>query len=141
MVDIGLDFEMYNGRISGSVDWFQGNRTKLLAEAVVPPHSGFFSQTTNAGDIRNSGVEFSVIGYPFRSPDFTWSIGFNISFLQEKILSLYTNNELLSAYIDLFPTHILQIGQSEGTFWGYKYLGVDPQTGNPQYSDDQQVLG
>jgi TonB-dependent starch-binding outer membrane protein SusC len=141
MVDLGLDFEMYNGRISGSVDWFQGNRTKLLAEAVVPPHSGFYSQTTNAGNIRNTGVEFSVIGYPFRSPDFTWSIGFNISFLQEKILSLYTNNELLSAYIDLFPTHILQIGQSEGTFWGYKYLGVDPQTGNPKYSDDQQVLG
>jgi TonB-linked SusC/RagA family outer membrane protein len=141
MIDLGLDFEMWNGRISGSVDWFQGNRTKLLAQAVLPSTSGFSSFTTNAGNIQNTGVEFSVNAYPFRSPDFTWSIGFNISFIQDKILSLYTNNELLSAYIDLFPTHILQVGQSEGTFWGYKYLGVDPQTGNPNYSPDEQVLG
>jgi TonB-linked SusC/RagA family outer membrane protein len=141
MIDLGLDFEMWNGRLSGSVDWFKGNRTKLLAQAVIPPHSGFYSQQINYGNIQNTGVEFSVIAYPFRSPDFTWSIGFNISFLQDKILSLYTNNELLYAFIDLFPTHILQVGQSEGTFWGYKYLGVDPQTGNPSYSPDQQVLG
>jgi TonB-dependent starch-binding outer membrane protein SusC len=141
MTDIGVDYEFWNGRLSGSVDAFTGNRTKLLTQGVLPATSGFSSQTINYGNIQNRGLEFSVIAYPFRSPDFTWSIGFNLSFLQNKILSLYTNNELLSAYSDLFPTHILQVGQSEGTFWGYKYLGVDPQTGNPNYSDSEQVLG
>jgi TonB-dependent starch-binding outer membrane protein SusC len=141
MFDVGVDYEMWNGRISGSADYFIGNRTKLLAQAVLPSTSGFPSFTTNAGNIQNTGLEFSILAYPFRSPDFTWSIGFNISFLQEKILSLYSDNELLSAYTDLFPTHILKVGQSEGTFWGYKYLGVDPQTGNPSYSPDEQVLG
>jgi TonB-dependent starch-binding outer membrane protein SusC len=141
MTDIGVDYEFWNGRLSGSVDVFTGNRTKLLTQGVLPSTSGFSSQTINYGNIQNRGLEFSVIAYPFRSPDFTWSIGFNLSFLQDKILSLYTNNELLSAYSDLFPTHILQVGQAEGTFWGYKYLGVDPQTGNPNYSPDEQVLG
>ncbi len=141
MTNIGVDYEFWNGRLSGSIDVFKGDRTKLLAQAVLPSTSGFSSFTTNAGDIQNKGIEFSVNAYPVRNPNFTWSIGFNLSFLQDKILSLYTNNELLSAYSDLFPTHILQVGQAEGTFWGYKYLGVDPQTGNPNYSPDQQVLG
>ena len=141
MTNIGVDYEMWNGRVSGSIDVFKGNRTKLLAQAVLPSTSGFSSFTTNAGNIENTGLEFSVIAYPVKTQKFSWSIGFNISFLQDKIISLYTNNELLSAYTDLFPTHILQVGQAEGTFWGYKYLGVDPQTGNPNYSADQQVLG
>ena len=141
MTDIGIDYEMWNGRISGSIDVFKGNRTKLLTQAVLPSTSGFSSFTTNAGNIENKGLEFSLTAYPIKGGKLTWSIGFNISFLQDKIISLYTNNELLSAYTDLFPTHILQVGQAEGTFWGYKYLGVDPQTGNPNYSPDEQVLG
>ena len=141
MFNIGADFEILHGKLSGSVEYFKSDRTKLLAQGVLPSTSGFSSVTTNAGDIENKGIEFSLTAYPVKTPNFSWSIGFNISFLQNKIKSLYSDNELLSAYTDLFPTHILKVGQSEGSFWGYKYLGVDPQTGNPNYSPGEQVLG
>ncbi|MHA4807540.1 SusC/RagA family TonB-linked outer membrane protein [Flavitalea flava] len=151
MFNIGTDFEIAGGKLSGSVEFFKGNRTKLLSQAVLPGTSGFSSITTNFGDIENKGVELSLTAYPVKTKDFTWSMNFNISYLKNTIKSLYTDGELLSAYTDLFPTHILKVGQSEGSFWGIKYQGVDPGTGNPKFEDlnkdgviddkDEQILG
>jgi len=151
MLNIGIDYEILKGRFSGSIEYFKGNRTELLAEAVLPATSGFSSITINSGNIENSGVEFSLSAYAIRNKNFSWTSSFNISYLKDKIKSLYTDNELLSAYSDLFPTHILKVGEAVGSFWGIKYLGVDPQTGDPMYEDlnkdgviddnDQQVLG
>ncbi len=151
MLNVGADFEILGGKLSGSLEAFKGDRTKLLSQAVLPGTSGFSSITTNAGDIENKGIEFSLTAYPVRTAHFSWTTSFNISYLKNTIKSLYSNNELLEAYTDLFPTHILKVGQAEGTFWGIKYQGVDPQTGNPQYQDlnkdgviddnDAQVLG
>jgi len=151
MFNIGTDFEILGGKLSGSVEFFRGDRTKLLSQAVLPGTSGFSSITINAGEIVNKGVELTLTAYPIKTKNFTWTSSFNISYLKNRIKSLYTDNELLSAYTDLFPTHILKVGQAEGTFWGIKYQGVDPQTGNPKYQDlnkdgviddnDQQTLG
>ena len=141
MFNAGIDFEIKNGLLSGSLEVFKGNRTKLLAEAVLPATSGFPSYTTNAGNIENEGIEFSLMAYPVKQQNFSWSINFNVSYLKDKIKSLYSDNELLFAYSDLFPTHILKVGEPVGSFWGYKYLGVDPETGDPKFSDDEQVIG
>lgn len=151
MLNIGIDYEILKGRFSGSIEYFKGNRTKLLAEAALPATSGFPSITINSGEIQNSGIEFSLTAYAIRKKDFTWTSSFNISYLKDKIKSLYSDNELLSAYNDLFPTHILKVGEAVGSFWGIKYLGVNPDTGDPMFQDlnkdgviddnDQQVLG
>ncbi|HWB26401.1 MAG TPA: TonB-dependent receptor [Chitinophagaceae bacterium] len=151
MFNVGVDYELWNGKISGSIEFFKGNRTELLTQAALPSTSGFSSFTTNAGNIENKGVEFSLTAYPVKARNFSWSTSFNVSYLKNTIKSLYTDNELLSAYTDLFHTHILKVGQAVGTFWGIKYLGVDPQTGDPKYQDlnhdgviddnDDQVLG
>jgi hypothetical protein len=107
----------------------------------LPATSGFSAYTTNAGEIENKGVEFSLNAYPIKNSNFSWGISFNISYLKDRIKSLYSDNEQIFAYSDLFPTHILKVGQAVGSFLGYKYLGVDPQTGDPKYSDDLQTLG
>ena len=151
MLNLGMDFEINRGRFSGSIEVFSGKRKKLLAEAVLPATSGFPSITINQGSIQNSGVEFSLNAYPVRNKNFTWSSSFNISYLKNKILKLYSNNELLFAYIDLFPTHIFREGEQVGSFWGVKYLGVNSETGDPMYEDlnkdgviddaDNQIIG
>lgn len=78
-------------------------------------------------------------------------MGINASYIKSTIKSLYRDGELLSAYSDLFPTHILKVGQAPGSFWGVKYLGVNSETGDPKFEDlnkdnviddkDQQILG
>ena len=151
MFNIGVDYELWKGKLSGSIEYFKGDRTELLTDAALPSTSGFRSFTTNAGDIENKGVEFSITAYAVKTRDFSWTTSFNFSYLKNTIKSLYTDNELLSAYSDLFHTHILKVGQSVGTFWGIKYLGVNAKTGDPTYQDlnhdgviddnDDQVLG
>jgi outer membrane receptor protein involved in Fe transport len=141
MFNAGIDFEIKKGLLSGSLEVFKGNRTKLLAEAVLPATSGFPSYTTNAGNIENQGIEFSLMAYPVKQQNFSWSINFNVSYLKDKIKSLYSDNELLFAYSDPFPHTYPKSGRTVGSFWGYKYLGVDPETGDPKFSDDEQVIG
>ncbi|AYL94492.1 SusC/RagA family TonB-linked outer membrane protein [Mucilaginibacter celer] len=141
MINAGLDFELYGGKISGSIEAYKGNRTELLSEAPLPATSGFATRTINAGNIQNTGLEFSVSAYPIKTDKFSWTTTLNVSFIKSKILELSSDNQLLFAYSDLFPTHILKVGESVGSFYGYKYLGVDPQTGLPKFSNDQQVLG
>ncbi len=141
MLNAGLDFELYNGKLSGSIEAFKGNRTRLLNEAPAVTSSGVYTQTTNSGNIENSGIEFSLGATPVKTNNFTWGSNFNISYIRSKIISLDSDNQLLSPYSDLFNTHILKVGEQVGSFYGYKYLGVDTQTGDPLYSTEKQVLG
>lgn len=151
MLNLGTDFELYNGKIGGSIEFYKGNRTDLLAEALLPATSGFPSFTTNFGDIENKGVELSLNAYLIKNKNFSWNMGINASYIKSTIKSLYRDGELLSAYSDLFPTHILKVGQAPGSFWGVKYLGVNSETGDPKFEDlnkdnviddkDQQILG
>lgn len=151
MGNIGLDFEILKGKFSGSVEFFASKRKRLLAEAVLPATSGFRSVTINRGAVRNDGLEFSLNAYIIRNKNFNWNASFNISYVKNRIVSLYSDNELISAYNDLFSTHILKIGEAIGSFWGIEYLGVDPDTGDPMYEDlnkdgaidesDSKVLG
>ncbi len=151
MFNVGFDYELWSGKFSGSLEFYKGNRTELLTEAVLPATSGFASLTSNAGNIENTGLEFSLSAYPIKKRDFTWTTSFNISYLRNRIKSLYSDGEQLSAYADLFPTHVLQVGESVGSFLGVEFLGVDPATGDPVFNDlnkdgvidesDEKILG
>ncbi|CAN5797376.1 TonB-dependent receptor [soil metagenome] len=151
MLNVGADFEIKGGKISGSLEYYKGNRTKLLAEALLPATSGFPSFTTNSGNIQNEGVELSLNAFLVKQKNFSWNMGLNASYVKSTIKSLYRDGELVSAYSDLFPTHILKVGEAPGSFWGAKYLGVDTETGDPMYEDlnkdgaiddnDNQILG
>ena len=135
MFNVGVDYELWTGKVSGSIEYYKGNRTELLTQAVLPATSGFPGITSNAGNILNTGVEFSVNAYPVKNKNFTWTTSFNISYIKNEILSLYTDGELLNAFADLPQTHVLKVGESIGSFWGIKYLGVNPQTGDAVYDD------
>jgi TonB-linked SusC/RagA family outer membrane protein len=138
MFNIGFDYELWRGRVSGSFEYYIGNKTDLLSEDVVPGTTGFGSVTRNFGNIQNSGFEFSANTIIVDKSDFDWSFGFNFSYLHNEIIELSTDSILLSAYTDLTATHILVEGQSYGSFWGVPYEGVDPQTGDPVYTDTNE---
>ncbi len=135
MLNIGVDYELWNGRVNGSLEYYKGNKTDLLSEDVIPGTTGFGSVTRNYGNIENSGIEFSANTYLIDRKDFDWSFSFNISYLHNEIIDLSTDSILISAYNDLTSTHILAEGQPVGSFWGVPYEGVDPETGDPIYTD------
>jgi TonB-dependent starch-binding outer membrane protein SusC len=154
-VNVGLDWELFAGRINGSVDYFKSNKTKLLSNDVIPGTTGFSTITRNAGEIENRGWEFTVNAIPITNNKFRWNSSFNISFIQNEIKKITNDGLLVSAYSDFSPTHVLKVGQPVGTFWAVKYLGVNPANGDALFqnkngdavtagevsSDDAQLAG
>ncbi len=135
MFNLGIDYELWKGRVSGAIEYYVGNKTDLLSEDVVSGATGFGSVTRNYGNILNSGIEFSANSYIIDHKNFQWTFSCNISYLHNEIIDLSTDSILLSAYTDLTATHILAEGQPYGAFWGVPYEGVDPETGDPVYTD------
>jgi len=149
--DAGIDFEFLGGIISGSTDYFLNTRTDLLNYVPIAGTTGFATLLTNGGSVQDKGWEFNVTSRNISNKNFKWTTNFNITFQKNTLLKTPVNNQLLSAFNDLSPTHILQVGQPIGSFWGIKYLGVNKQTGDPIYQDlnkdgvinasDAQILG
>ena len=135
MLNIGLDYDLLAGRISGSLEFFQSSKSKLLSQDPIPGTTGFPTITRNSGEIQNTGFELSLNARVMDKNDFQWNVGFNITTIKNEIKSLTNDGILLSGYSDLAPTHIMKVGQPVSSFWGVKYLGVDPETGDPMYKD------
>ena len=151
MFNVGIDYALWKGRVNGSIEFYQGNKTDLLSDDVISGITGFSSVTRNFGNIQTTGFEFSGQGYIVDKKDFDWTLGINVSWIHSDIIDLSTDSILLSAYTDLTATHILVEGQPYGAFWGVPYEGVDPETGDPIYTDtngdgeiddsDAQIIG
>ena len=134
-LNVGLDWEIMDGRFGGSVDYFLSNKTNLLSNDIIPGTTGFATITRNAGEIENKGIEFTLNGRIVSNEKFSWRTDFNISFIKSIYKKLTNDGLLVNAYSDLYPTHVLKEGESIGTFWAVKYMGVDPATGDAMFYD------
>jgi iron complex outermembrane receptor protein len=87
--NIGLDFGLFQGRISGNVDVYKKKTKDLLSTVPIAPGANFdISLTTNVGNMVNKGVEFTINTIPVQTTDFTWNLGFNVTYNESKITNL-----------------------------------------------------
>ena len=85
----GLDFGLMNGRISGAVDYYYRRTDDLINYVYVSAGTNFKNQVNaNIGSLENRGVEFSIHAKPVVQKDFTWDIGFNLTYNKNKITKL-----------------------------------------------------
>jgi TonB-linked SusC/RagA family outer membrane protein len=124
-VDIGLDFALFNSRISGSVEYYDRYTYNLLYNVPQPPSTGFGARTQNVGSMSNKGLEFSVKANAVNSGGFRIDLGANLTTLKNKILSLGN----VTQFIGTGPGSIGQVsillpGYSLGSFYGYIVDGV-----------------
>ena len=87
-INVGVEFSLFKGRLSGSLDYYNKKTTDLLFWLSVPESAGSRGYYGNIGDIRNSGVELSLQGSIIRTRNIDWSVNFNISHNKDKILKL-----------------------------------------------------
>jgi len=86
--NIGLDFSLFNHRLSGTVDYFNKVSDNILLEvAPVDPIQPAPKYWTNIPDmqIKNSGIEIALDYSSDKSKDFSYSIGGNVSFTKNKV--------------------------------------------------------
>ncbi|MBE0654461.1 MAG: TonB-dependent receptor [Bacteroidales bacterium] len=96
--DIGLDLGFMNNRINMIIDFYDNKTTSLLLTKNVVPSSGYGSYLTNIGSMRNRGVELSALANIIESPDWTWSIGGNLTYNDQEILDLGGDDEILNFF-------------------------------------------
>ena len=87
-INVGLDYGMFNDRLSFTLDLFHIDNEDLLITISKSPSSGYLDQLANVGTLRNRGIEFSINATPIRTKDWNWNIGFNISADRNKIIKL-----------------------------------------------------
>lgn len=106
--ELGLDLRFFTGRVNFDFTWYQQNTTNQILGTTVSNASGYGSQTINAGEISNKGVELSLSGSPIQTRDFNWNVRANFAKNINKVVSLAPGKESLRlaesrsriAYID-----------------------------------------
>ncbi|WP_298486105.1 SusC/RagA family TonB-linked outer membrane protein [uncultured Maribacter sp.] len=89
--NIGLDYGLFNNRITGSIEYYTRESKDILNQIPVPAGTNLTNQiVTNIGTLENSGFEFSIGSDIIQKEDFNWNIGFNMSYLTDKITKLNT---------------------------------------------------
>lgn len=122
-MDIGIDFGIFNGRVSGEIDYYVKNTTDLLLDVNVPSSTGFLSQLRNVGELENKGFEF-VVNTNNLVGDFKWNTSINIARNQNTITNL--DGQVIE---DGFVNRAVE-GQPIGVFFAPEYAGVDPENGD-----------
>lgn len=88
-LNIGMDYELFEGKISGAIDVYQKNTTKLINS--VPPPVGTYTKDrilTNIGKTRNQGIEFEINTPLVKSKDVSVNLAFNAAYNVNEIISL-----------------------------------------------------
>jgi len=121
--DIGLDFELFATRISGSIEYYNRYTEDLLQDVPTLATTGFKSLLQNVGEMSNKGVEISITSQNIQTDNFSWSTTFTGAHNKNIIEKLNEGED-----IQLFP-HILREGHSRYTFYLREGAGVNPETG------------
>lgn len=91
--NVGLDFGFLNNRINGAVDYYYRKTTDLLNSVFVSAGTNFKNKVlSNVGSLENSGIEFSINSKPVVTTDWTWDLGFNITYNKNEITKLITGD-------------------------------------------------
>lgn len=92
--NIGIDFGLFNDRITGSVDLYKRETKDLLNEVTIPTGSNFSNTLlTNVGSLENKGVEVSLNLVPISKKDMSLNLGFNLTYNQNEVTKLLLNDD------------------------------------------------
>ena len=135
-INIGVDWSLWNDRLSGSFDFYNKKTSDMLYEYAVPSPPNLYTSTwANVGEMRNTGFEFMIKGVPVQTKNWRWETQATLQHNSNKLLSLsnslyQTDNTLwLQGVGDPVTqyTHKVEVGQSLGRIYSLKAVGVSDQ--------------
>ena len=146
--DIGLEFGILKNRLFVSADYYHKYTYDLLLNVPVPYRTGFTSYLQNFGAVSNKGFELALRSTNINTNKLTWTTELNVSHNVNRIEKLASD---IAQGASGRNTSILRQGFAVNSFYLYRQLYVDPQTGNAVYEDlnkdnqitaaDRQIVG
>ena len=162
-INIGLDFGLFEDRLTGNIDYYHRKTEDLLWDYTVssPPYL-YSSIVANAGSMKNTGVEIGLTAIPVQLRDFQWTTSINYSTNKNELVSLSNDQFVSSGYSNQGSTgeplqtytHRIEEGEAIGNFYGYKVLDIDenghwiiegedgtPKPVSEQQPTDKKIIG
>jgi TonB-linked SusC/RagA family outer membrane protein len=131
--DAGIDVSTLGGRIGVIADYYRRNTDNLLVQLPIPATSGYTSVWNNIGSIRNTGVDLGLHTINVETAHLTWNSDLNVTWNRNKVTALYGGQPVTFTEANRVVS-IAAVGQPLGEFYLYKFLRVDPATGNAIYA-------
>ncbi len=132
-IEFGIDYGLFDNRLSGSLNFFQKNSTDLLFTASVADGTNFSNSVIqNIGELQIQGLEFSLNADVIKQEDFNIDLNFNATFLDREIKELALGQDVRTGGIAGGTGNNIQIhreGQAPNSFNVYKQLY--DTSGNP----------
>ena len=141
--NIGLDFSLMDGTITGTIDAYDKRTKDLLLNSQIAPSTGFQNLLVNRGELSNKGLEVALQFSPINKDDFQLSFGGNIAFNRTRIEALSSQPLapilLNGAYVDRrfvlgnsisrgnyfkYPANVFIEGEESAVFYGYQTDGI-----------------
>ena len=135
-LNVGAEFGLWNDRLSGSLDFFYRKTTDMLFQVPVAPSMGYSSYYDNIGDMANTGIELVLNGDIIRTQNVVWSIGANLTWVKNKVLSLPDSRKdrVVDGHAGFISgSTFLAEGLPLNTLYIHEYAGVDPDTGKSSW--------
>lgn len=135
--DIGLDVSMFDQRLNFTFDWYHKTTKDCLLQRNIPNYDGGGTYWVNQGEIKNTGLEFSLSGYIFRNNDFTWNSAFNLSYMKNEVVDLAGDPYMLGSSPAnglVTACTIVKPGHPIGSIYGLHWEGLD-EKGNNKFKD------
>lgn len=139
--NIGVDFSMFNGRLTSTVDVYRKVTNDLLMPRELAGFVGVPSVLDNIGSMENKGIEILVGGDPIVG-DFSWNTSVNVTANRNKVLDLGPNKRIgyrptSGGYSLTSDFMFLEVGESFGLMNGWKFLGI----WGTEQADEARIYG
>lgn len=115
--NIGIDYSLLKGRISGVLDFYTSHTTDLLMNMSIPSLNGYTQSYANVGETSNVGVDITLNTVNIKTRDFEWRTSLNAAWQKDKVEELANGKE-----DDIVNNWF--IGQALGVIYGYESGGL-----------------
>jgi outer membrane receptor protein involved in Fe transport len=131
----GLEASFFKSRLMFSFEYYYKKTVDAFMDEAISDVNGFTSYVVNSGNIVNKGYNISITATPVQTRDFNWLISGSLSKVMNNIHTAPGKDAYeLNDYLD--GTAVVK-GQSIGTFYSYRFIGLNPEDGGPMFDDWQ----
>lgn len=128
--NFGVDGAFLNGRLNFTFNYYR-KTSNVLSSRNIPLENGMANAIVDGGEMTNNGYDFVINGVLVRTKDFSWQVSLNSSHTSNAV----NKNDRINTVGDYLNGSAVVNGQAFSTFYSYKFLGLNPENGQPIFEN------
>jgi len=122
--NVAVDFNLFNGRLGGTIEFYNANTEDLLVRRSIPVMNGYSSYLTNIGKVNNKGLEVSLNSSNIQNEKFQWNTNLSFTYNKNTIKRLFGSDLDDNGQEDDDIANSWFIGQPINSFYDYVFDGI-----------------